>query len=931
MRIRQAAEEQEEAERRAQLNQQQRREENRLRDIPEPYDGGWNDLEDDVLRGRAAADISHAGEGLNDDTAQEAQEDLLESLRAQQRKLFGRQHDYRSRRDRTQNLIDAFTVQMPAMVEAYLAWSLDTAEHGLTKLFTHAEDAAVETRRIYVVDLFTAYFADVPITSADQYVASAYVRQGLMPAAAVFPSVVITVRVLEVFRRLQLRCPRVGVQAFVRTLCDLHGVAPRGYLVMQFSVAFDVYLAILAAVDKRVQIALGRDTPDWRLRNACPSCMYKLEGEAEIPLPFLTTIDGNNSLKRFWRREKVVDADGNVGPGASKERLDSRVAAGDYYLSREEVDKWSKEGLEDLMRDFVPGFEEDESAGDEGAGCSERWQNMKEDATARAYGMYDETGIFPALCRHGFVLVIVDMVKSGELAKYGFAVAAHLIRVLGKLGLGYDIGCKFAQMVRMHPALAKLAADNDFKALVGAFHGHAHNRRCQLCNLTTYVHGVGLEDLEGCEKFFSKSNALAATTRYATVFHRQQTITSYLKHADTADAYQGLSLLLANKYRRALKIKGTAVLLRETMFSMGIESRSVFETWLEKEKAFLATLSKEPAQETLEMEYYQKLVNLQDLEEHVGIITRVGLPTLPANTEATYAAAASQTRTLAVVNDLEVRLNIARRWEDDGEDWIRVAKMVKNRRYQRAIDAVEGLVVARMFELSKVNMSDTGYKLRKHIAKALQARSKGVKAALERYNEAAAAMTPPRTQLSWEQIVDYAFLADFDLLRDGQEDICGEPWAQPAGHVAMDQHFKLLRADEEIARLNLEIPRLVTHMADEDGFLIYQERRLAREGNPTLAHQVAVHRMERGRFNALHMERLVRLSKEPGFTASLIPGASVNRERRVPEEEDIEMPDVAAVVPPHEEPEADIDNDADLDAELLVDSFERILVMSDDG
>jgi hypothetical protein len=40
---------------------------------------------------------------------------------------------------------------------------------------------------------------------------------------------------------------------------------------------------------------------------------------------------------------------------------------------------------------------------------------MKEDVTAWAYGMYDETGIFPVLCRHGFMLVIVDMVKSGEL------------------------------------------------------------------------------------------------------------------------------------------------------------------------------------------------------------------------------------------------------------------------------------------------------------------------------------------------------------------------------------------------------------------------------------------------------------------------------------------------------------------------------------
>ncbi|KAJ7748619.1 hypothetical protein B0H16DRAFT_1279524, partial [Mycena metata] len=87
----------------------------------------------------------------------------------------------------------------------------------------------------------------------------------------------------------------------------------------------------------------------------------------------------------------------------------------------------------------------------------------------------------------------------------------------------------------------------------------------------------------------------------------------------------------------------------------------------------------------------------------------------------------------------------------------------------------------------------------------------------------------------------------------------------PAGRVAMDQHFKLLRADEEITRLNLEIPRLVTHMADEDAFLIYQERCLARKGNTALAHQVGIHRMERRRLNTLHMERLVKLSKEPGF------------------------------------------------------------------
>lgn len=253
------------------------------------------------------------------------------------------------------------------------------------------------------------------LIAADQFVASGCIRHGWMPVAAYFPTVVISLRALEVFRVAHLRCPRLGIQPFVRALCDIHGVAPRPWLASQFSVAFDVYLAVRAIVDRRVQVALGRDTANWRLKNACPACLYKLEGEPRLHIPLLTTMDGNNSLSRFQMREKEeVHEDGTAVPGKVKERPDDRVAHGDYYLSRTEVDRWVKEGLEDLMKEFVAG--EDSSEGDdEEDGCSDRWQNMKEDVTARAWGMYDETGIFPALCRHGFVLVVVDMVKSGEL------------------------------------------------------------------------------------------------------------------------------------------------------------------------------------------------------------------------------------------------------------------------------------------------------------------------------------------------------------------------------------------------------------------------------------------------------------------------------------------------------------------------------------
>ncbi|KAJ6505360.1 hypothetical protein C8R45DRAFT_1051065 [Mycena sanguinolenta] len=715
-----------------------------------------------------------------------------------------------------------------------------------------------------------------------------------MPVSPYFPNVVITIRALETYRVTHLRCPRLGIQAFVRALSDIHSVAPRPWLASQFSVAFDVYLAIRARIEKRVQVALGRDTPNWRLKNACPACLYKIEGEPPLQLPFLCTMDGNNSLSRFEVRERETYGDGTSAPGFSRERTDSRVAAGDYYLLREEVDRWAKEGLEELMKDF-------EGAGDaeeveEGSGCEERWQNMKEAVTVRAWGMYDETGIFPALCRHGFVLVVADMVKSGELTKYAFAVVNHLIKVLGEIASGYDVGCKFAKQVKAHPVLSKLAADNNYISLVGAFHGLGHGRMCQTKNLTTYVKGIGTESMEGCEPYFSKSNALASTTRHATRFHRQQAIVNYMKHTDVFDTYHGLSLL-CSKYRRALEVLATQQTLRNAMRRLNVQSTAEFEEWLEKEKAYLRGLSKEPLQETLEMEYYQKLVNLADINDRVAGVLGVERPFLPVETAAEYAEAAKatqrletqrrhaleqQAKALATVQDLEIRLGVETRWVAGDEKWVAAAELVRKRRYQRALDNLERLIISRMFELSKCNMAGTGYKLRKHIAKALQARSKALRAAITHYNEAASALTPPREHLDWEEVVEHAFLADFDLLRDARQDIRQEPWALPAGRAAMEQHFKILRAKEEIERLNIEIRHFVTYIGDEEAFLVREEGALRDEGEAGLARQVCLLRMERARFTAVHMARLTKLSKAAGFTGSLSPGSSVSRERHVP-------------------------------------------------
>jgi hypothetical protein len=148
------------------------------------------------------------------------------------------------------------------------------------------------------------------------------------------------------------------------------------------------------------------------------------------------------------------------------------------------------------------------------------------------------------------------------------------------------------------------------------------------------------------------------------------------------------ALVLCSKYQRALEIKSMYSALRQSMWELSMQSRDEFETWREKEKAHLCSLSKEPKQETLEMEYFQKLVNLRDTKyvplpsfylaihsflthtprERVATILRVEQPFVPAENEADYAQAVKatqrietqcrhalelQVKALAAVHDLE--------------------------------------------------------------------------------------------------------------------------------------------------------------------------------------------------------------------------------------------------------------------------------------
>jgi len=73
-------------------------------------------------------------------------------------------------------------------------------------------------------------------------VAAVLIRHGLVSTAPFFPQVAVFTYTLELFQTTHMHCLYLAIQPFVKSLCDLHGVAFQPTLARQFSIAFDVYL-----------------------------------------------------------------------------------------------------------------------------------------------------------------------------------------------------------------------------------------------------------------------------------------------------------------------------------------------------------------------------------------------------------------------------------------------------------------------------------------------------------------------------------------------------------------------------------------------------------------------------------------------------------------------------------------------------------------
>ncbi|KZT01717.1 uncharacterized protein LAESUDRAFT_663337 [Laetiporus sulphureus 93-53] len=120
-------------------------------------------------------------------------------------------------------------------------------------------------------------------------------------------------------------------------------------------------------------------------------------------------------------------------------------------------------------------------------------------------------------------------------------------------------------------------------------------------------------------------------------------------------------------------------------------------------------------------------------------------------------------------------MNISQCWQPTDDKYVETAKYIAMCTYHCALDNLQQLVVQWLFELHKLNLSQTAYHAHTHIAKSLQARCNAIWHAVKAYNTARLTIDPPHLTLDWSKTSHYSFLDEFTLLQDTQNNVHDRP------------------------------------------------------------------------------------------------------------------------------------------------------------
>ncbi|KAF9440041.1 hypothetical protein P691DRAFT_688882 [Macrolepiota fuliginosa MF-IS2] len=142
---------------------------------------------------------------------------------------------------------------------------------------------------------------------------------------------------------------------------------------------------------------------------------------------------------------------------------------------------------------------------------------------------------------------------------------------------------------------------------------------------------------------------------------------------------------------------------------------------------------------------------------------------------------------------------------------------------------------------------------------------------LKKYNTAANAMIPRGHTLSWNEVIKYVFLSNFDLLRDCQQDLNVDTYIPYLVYIPIGMNYK--KELSSCLRCWVYVPIVVTHLHAKETFLLAKESEVAKT-DPDLACQIKQYQSVHTQFNNVHMQCFKKLATLPRFSGSILPGVS---------------------------------------------------------
>ncbi|KAG1835965.1 hypothetical protein DFJ58DRAFT_719206 [Suillus subalutaceus] len=219
--------------------------------------------------------------------------------------------------------------------------------------------------------------------------------------------------------------------------------------------------------------------------------------------------------------------------------------------------------------------------------------------------------------------------------------------------------------------------------MVGAFHGHAHNRRCQIDWHPMYIDGTGHTEGEGFEHVFSSSNELARSTRHANPFHRHQSIKQHFSFWDE-DKYAALSTFLCNHYREALTAIHTLTAKLTAIEGILDLTDADFIRFHEQEHLYLDGLKEPPVKDRISVQYVQ---SLDEVAERQGFEEmHVALNQARVHVDGAYSKLQNAE---AMASHLEIQLGINKRWEIGSEHYNHFRQEASLLNYRTALDELK--------------------------------------------------------------------------------------------------------------------------------------------------------------------------------------------------------------------------------------------------